>query len=109
MEVGRVVTGTVEEVKKTHIILTFKNGFKGMCHVSEVSDYFVQNISSMFKVGERHQFKVINIDQENNRVKLSWKDIHPRFLRNPFDYDVEETTNGFKNLLEFTMKEVNND
>lgn len=109
MVVGKIVSGKVDRVATTHVIVKFKNGYEGMCHISKISDYFVNNIQSMFKVGEEHKFEVISVNEEEKRVKLNWKNIHPRFLKNPFEYEVQETENGFKNLKENTEGAIEND
>ena len=109
MIVGDIVTGTVVKIQKTHFIVMLEDGTQGMVHVSGVSDYYVNNLGSMFKVGSDYDFKLIEIDEEKKRVKLDWKSIHPRFLKNPFKYIIKETENGSKNLIENTMKEVKND
>ena len=109
MKIDQIVYGKIEKIEKTHMIVNLKSGYKGMCHISKVSDYYVQSLKSMFKVGETYQFIVTSVEENEKRVKLSWKSIHPRFQKNAFEYDIEETENGFKNLYEKTMKGIEND
>ena len=109
MEVGSIVPATVIKTFKTHLIAELENGYKGMAHISAISDYYVSSISTMFKIGQEYQFKISEIDNDKKRVKLDWKSIHPRFLKNPFKYVITETDGGFEKLLENTLKEVEND
>ena len=106
MEVGNIVTGEVKTINNTHLIVGLSDGSTGLLHISEVSDYYVNSLKTMFNVGELYNFVIID---SNGGIKLSWKKIVPRYLKNPFKYDVQETENGFKMLLETTMKEVEND
>ena len=47
-------------------------GTDGMCHISELAEGFVKNVSDEVKVGDIVKVKVINVD-ENGRIKLSRK------------------------------------
>lgn len=107
-KVGDIVQGRVEKILNTHFIVGFKDEWKGLVHVSKISDYFVSSIQSMFDIGEKYYFEVIEVDEKEKRVKLSWKSIMPRFVKDPFEFSIEETNNGFKNLKDFVEKEVEN-
>ena len=106
MQVGDIVTGEVKTINNTHLIVELNNGVTGLLHISEVSDYYVSSLKFMFEVRELYNFIVIDT---NGGIKLSWKKIVPRYLKNPFRYDIKETEAGFKTLLDTTMKEVQND
>lgn len=109
MNVGEVIRGTVSNIQKTHFIVDLENGYHGIVHVSSTSDYYVASLFSMFQKGHEYNFKIIEVDEDQKRVKLDWKSIHPRFQKNPFKYEIKETENGFKNIKENTEKEVEND
>ena len=47
-------------------------GTDGMCHVSELADGFVKNVSDVVKLGDTIKVKVISIDDQG-RIKLSRK------------------------------------
>ena len=47
-------------------------GKDGLCHISELSDEYVNSVADVCKVGDEMQVKVIAID-EQDRVKLSRK------------------------------------
>lgn len=105
MNVGDIVEGKISQIFKTHFIVDLENGWKGLVHVSKISDYYVLNIGTMFKIGEKLFFKVIEVE-EDKKVKLSWKDLMPRFVKDPFEFKLAETEGGFKNLSEFTQEMV---
>lgn len=106
MNVGDIVQGQIREISKTHFIADVKGGWTGLVHVSKISDYFVTDISLMFNIGDKYYFEVIEIEEEEKRIKLSWKNIMPRFQKDAFEFDLEETPNGFKNLNEFVEKRI---
>jgi len=46
---------------------------QGLVHISEMSDKFVRNPSEIVSVGDIVKVKVIGIDREKQKVKLSMK------------------------------------
>lgn len=109
MFVGQIVTAKVEKIFPTFLLTRVGEGYEGLLHVANMSDYYVSSVSSIFKIGNTYEFEVIEINDEKKWVKLSWKSIVPRFQKNPFEYVIQETPNGFKNLLNKTLEEVEND
>ena len=69
---GRIYTGKVTSVKDFGAFIEIAPGKDGLCHISELSDGFVKNVSEVCKVGDIMQVKVIAVDDQN-RVKLSRK------------------------------------
>ena len=47
-------------------------GTDGMCHISELADGFVKNVTDVVKMGDIVRVKVVNID-DSGRIKLSRK------------------------------------
>jgi general stress protein 13/S1 RNA binding domain protein len=78
-------------------------------HISEISDYLVRNINSSFVVGQELSLYVISVDVEKKFISFSYKSIHPRFLKNPYEFELIETKNKSNNLIQNTMKVLKND
>ena len=72
IEIGQTYLGKVVSTKDFGAFLEIVTGKEGMCHVSELADHFVRNVSDVCKVGDELHVKVIAID-EQGRVKLSRK------------------------------------
>ena len=72
VQVGRIYTGTVVSVKDFGAFVEIMPGQDGMCHVSELSDKYVKNVSEVVKIGDTIRVKVIAVD-DTGRVKLSRK------------------------------------
>ena len=109
MEVGSIVHSTVVNINKNYLLVNIHNNFTGMVHISNISDYFIIDINSMFTVGEKYDFKIEEIDYKTKKIRLNWKVLNPRFLKRAFKYELKETKSGFKNLLDKTLKEVASD
>jgi polyribonucleotide nucleotidyltransferase len=70
IQVGRIYNGTVTSIKDFGAFIEIAPGKDGLCHISELSDGFVKNVTDVCKVGDKFEVKVIAVDDQN-RVKLS--------------------------------------
>jgi polyribonucleotide nucleotidyltransferase len=70
VEVGRIYHGRVTSVKDFGAFIEILPGKDGLCHISELSEEYVANVSDICKVGDLMDVKVIAIDDQE-RVKLS--------------------------------------
>ncbi|MBQ0045408.1 MAG: hypothetical protein KBS35_00765 [Mycoplasma sp.] len=91
-----IVKGTVISICKTYILASF-DGNVGICHISNVSDYLVRSLHNFFSLGDQYDFLVIG-DDGLGQIILSFKAIHPKFLKS--HKDVIPTPTGFKTLKE---------
>ena len=72
IKVGRIYSGKVNSIKDFGAFIEIAPGKDGLCHISELSDGFVKNVTDVCKVGDVLEVKVIAVDDQN-RVKLSRK------------------------------------
>jgi polyribonucleotide nucleotidyltransferase len=72
IKVGTVYTGKVVSVKDFGAFVELAPGTDGMCHVSELSDQYVQSVGQVVKIGDVIKVKVILVDDQG-RIKLSRK------------------------------------
>ena len=82
------------------------DGNVGLCHISNVSDYLVRDLNAFFELGKPYDFLLIG-DNGNGQYNLSFKLIHPKFLKR--HKDVIPTPSGFKNIkndLERRLKKI---
>ncbi|MBL8815863.1 MAG: polyribonucleotide nucleotidyltransferase [Planctomyces sp.] len=70
IQVGRIYMGTVTSIKDFGAFIEIAPGKDGLCHISELSDGFVKNVTDVCKIGDKFEVKVIAVDDQN-RVKLS--------------------------------------
>lgn len=109
MSYENVIKLKIIKINKTYVELETIRGERGMIHISEISDYYVTNISNFFSVNQKYWFLFLNNDVEKNRLIFSWKRLHPRFLKDPFEFEIRETKSEFKNLIAKLKKEIVND
>ncbi|MFH1266422.1 MAG: polyribonucleotide nucleotidyltransferase, partial [Planctomycetota bacterium] len=72
VEVGRIYDGRVTSVKDFGAFIEILPGKDGLCHISELSDGYVDSVADVCKIGDQMKVKVIAVDDQD-RVKLSRK------------------------------------
>jgi len=98
IKVGDIVKGQITGITVYGVFVSLMDDYTGMVHISEVSNKFIRDLNSKFKIGDIINVKVMEIDEDKSQVKLSIKQI---------DYNVEPTLSkipengeGFKPLEE---------
>jgi polyribonucleotide nucleotidyltransferase len=72
-KVGRIYPNSkVVTVKDFGAFVEILPGIEGLCHISELSDEYVKNISDVCSVGDEIPVKLLSIDDQG-RFKLSRK------------------------------------
>jgi polyribonucleotide nucleotidyltransferase len=72
VKVGRIYKGKVSATTDFGAFIEIVPGRDGLCHISELSDGYVNRVSDICKVGDVLEVQVIGID-DHDRVKLSRK------------------------------------
>lgn len=70
VQVGKIYEGRVTSVKDFGAFIEILPGRDGLCHISELSEEYVSNVSDVCRVGDTMRVLVIDID-DHDRVKLS--------------------------------------
>ncbi|SHF23414.1 small subunit ribosomal protein S1 [Marinitoga hydrogenitolerans DSM 16785] len=70
---GDIIESQVEKLLPNGIIVKLNNNLTGFSHVSELSWNFVDNVEDLFKEGDKVKVKVLHVDKENRKIKLSVK------------------------------------
>lgn len=95
-----IVIGKVTGIENYGIFLSIDNNYTGLIHISEMSEKFVKNVFDYVQLGEVIKAKVLELDEEKKKMKLSIKN---------FSYKIEEKEeledrNGFSPLREILPK-----
>jgi polyribonucleotide nucleotidyltransferase len=72
VKIGRIYTGRVTSIKDFGAFVEVTPGVDGLCHISELSDKFLKNVTEAVKMGQEIRVKVIAVDDQG-RIKLSRK------------------------------------
>ncbi len=94
MKKGDIVYGIITNIIGYGAFVTV-NEYTGLIHISEFSDNYVKNINNFVEIGERVKLKVIEVDEERKRLKLSYKVLNKiRGIKG----EIPKFTIGFKSL-----------
>src|SRR5262249_31975918 len=72
VKVGKIYNGKVVSIKEFGAFVEIAPETDGLCHVSELSDQYVERVDDYVKIGDEVKVKVILID-DTGRIKLSRK------------------------------------
>ena len=78
MKIGDVLKGKITGIENYGFFISFPNGYTGLVHISEMSSHFVKDVKDYAELNEDVYAKIIAIDDDNNKYKLSIKDINYR-------------------------------
>ena len=70
VQVGKIYNGTVSSVKDFGAFVEILPGRDGLCHISELSNGFIDDVSQVCQVGDEIKVLCIGVD-DHDRVKLS--------------------------------------
>ena len=71
IEIGSVMTGTVETIQNYGAFIKLENGLSGLVHVSQISDKRIKTPAAVLEVGQEVNVKVIGIKE--GKISLSIK------------------------------------
>lgn len=100
--VGKIAKGTVTGITNYGIFVSLDEYYMGLIHISEISHAFVKNIHDFVKVGEIIYVEILAVDEEEQHVRLSIKNIRYRMQSSKNKKRrIEETPLGFRTLARY--------
>lgn len=105
LKVGDIVLARVNGIKDYGFFVKV-DGYDGLCHLSEISNDFVENVTDFVNVGDDIYVLIVGIDEKNKKINVSIKDIYYVVCDNK--KDIVETRKGFlplKEMLPVWIKE----
>ncbi len=75
--VGDVIKGTVVRIVSFGAFVEVEKGIDGLVHVSQISHEWLENPTSVLKVGDEVEAKILGIDPEKEKMTLSIKALTP--------------------------------
>ena len=97
-EVGKQVVGTVSGITEYGVFVNFDQYYSGLIHISEISDKFVSDINNYVKIGDKIKTEILSVDNDNNHLKLSIKNVNYKNISFKRYEKIVETPRGFKTL-----------
>lgn len=75
-KVGDIIEVTVANFAHFGVFCKCPNNYKGLIHVSNVSNSFVNNVEDYFTIGQVIKVEIFSIDNDNKKLALSTKNFN---------------------------------
>ena len=98
-KINDVIEVVVTGIQKYGVFVLVDGKYDGLIHISEISNGYVKNINDYIKIKDKIYAQVVGIDEENDKLKLSIKNIDYRNDGKPI-HNGEDSANGFEPLKE---------
>ena len=72
-KLGDIIYGKVTNIVGYGAFVNIDDEYTGLIHISEFSDNYVKNINDYVKLGDKVKLKIIEIEDDFKRFKLSYK------------------------------------
>lgn len=109
IEIGNIVKGKVKLIDKKYFWVELDEGYQAVTFINEIKANFVSKIEKYIEIGETYNFKVLSIDHNNKKGKLTMKGVPNIFAKNKdkiLSDTLKPTKNGFDNLLKHAEEEL---
>ena len=97
IKINDIIEVTVTGIQKYGAFVLINDKYDGLIHISEISSGYVKNINDYIKIKDKIYAQVVDIDEENNKYKLSIKNIDYRNDGKILNTD-DNFSNGFESL-----------
>ena len=99
IKINDIIEVTITGIQKYGAFVSIDDKYDGLIHISEISSGYVKNINDYIKIKDKIYAQVVDIDEENNKFKLSIKNIDYRNSGKIINND-DNFSNGFEPLKE---------
>ena len=97
-KINDIIKCEVTGISNYGVFVKCPENYTGLIHISEISEGFVKNVTDFAKVGDIILCRIIEVDNDDNHLKLSIKNIDYKGTGKPTG--ILEEGNGFKPLKE---------
>ena len=89
VEVGEIFDGVITRVEEYGVFVSLFGDKEGLCHVSKLSNEYLNSAKDFVRVGEKLKVKVIDVDNAG-KIKLSHKEFTPKAEKKETSKEVKE-------------------
>ena len=82
-KVGDKVKGVVTKILPFGAFVELDTDIQGLVHIGELGEPAPKEVSEIIKIGDKKEFKIINIEPEEHRLGLSLKALNPAIQKPP--------------------------
>ncbi|MDR4948418.1 30S ribosomal protein S1 [Neobacillus cucumis] len=93
---GSVLSGTVKRLVSYGAFVEVFPGVEGLVHISQIAHKHIGTPHEVLKEGQEVQVKVLDVNEQDQRLSLSIKELLEKEVEETFDYELPEESKGFQ-------------
>ncbi|MBM7692660.1 small subunit ribosomal protein S1 [Peribacillus deserti] len=93
---GSVLDGTVRRLVSYGAFIEVLPGVEGLVHISQISHKHIGTPHEVLQEGQKVQVRVLDVNENDQRLSLSIKDLQEKEYEEITDYDLPEESKGFQ-------------
>lgn len=93
---GSVLTGTVRRLVSYGAFVEVFPGVEGLVHISQIAHKHIGTPHEVLKEGQEVKVKVLDVNEQEQRLSLSIKDLLEKEDEENVDYELPEESKGFQ-------------
>ncbi|PLR75632.1 30S ribosomal protein S1 [Bacillus sp. V3-13] len=93
---GSTLEGTVRRLVSYGAFVEVFPGVEGLVHISQIAHKHIGTPHEVLKEGERVKVKVLDVNEQEQRLSLSIKDLQEKESYDAGDYELPEESKGFQ-------------
>jgi small subunit ribosomal protein S1 len=93
---GSTLTGVVKRLVSYGAFVEVFPGVEGLVHISQIAHKHIATPHEVLKEGQEVQVKVLDVNEAEQRLSLSIKDLLEKDIEENFDYELPEESKGFQ-------------
>ncbi|WP_042355253.1 30S ribosomal protein S1 [Bacillus rubiinfantis] len=93
---GSVLTGTVKRLVSYGAFVEVFPGVEGLVHISQIAHKHIATPHEVLKEGQEVTVKVLDVNEDEQRLSLSIKELLEKEAEERFEYELPEETKGFQ-------------
>lgn len=93
---GAVLEGVVKRLVSFGAFVEIFPGVEGLVHISQISHKHIGTPQEVLKEGETVQVKVLDVNEAEQRLSLSIKELQESQAKEDTNYELPEESNGFQ-------------
>jgi small subunit ribosomal protein S1 len=94
--VDLVLTGVVKRIVSFGAFVEVFPGVEGLVHISQISHNHIGTPHEVLKEGQEVKVKVLDVNEKEQRLSLSIKELEEKDSVNHLDYELPEESKGFQ-------------
>jgi small subunit ribosomal protein S1 len=93
---GSVLTGVVRRLVSYGAFVEVLPGVEGLVHISQIAHKHIGTPHEVLKEGQEVSVKVLDVNEAEQRLSLSIKELLEKDVEDHFDYELPEESKGFQ-------------